>query len=54
MTLQHAKRDARYFSKKYLTFWYVRLVADNDYQPFAHDSDDDRTVACFYCGDDYE
>lgn len=38
------------YSKKYLTHWYVRDVGNNLYSPWAHSSDDEKTVACYYCG----
>lgn len=50
MKLHQARRDAKHFSQKYGTFWYVREVTPGDYQPWAHDSDDERTVATYFCG----
>ena len=53
MKLIIAKIKARRYSKKYGTFWYVRQVAPNDYQPYAHNSDDERTVATYFNGVDW-
>ena len=53
MTLTMAKAKARRYSKQYSTFWYVRQVAPNKFEPWAHSSDDERTVATFYCGNDW-
>ena len=50
MYLDQAKRLAKRYSTKYLTFWYVRQVAADQFEPYAHDSGDAATVACFYCG----
>ena len=49
-TLAHARYVARKCSTEYLTFWYVREVTPNNFHSWAHDSDDEKTVACFYCG----
>jgi hypothetical protein len=53
MTLQEAKCFALKYSKQYMTFWYVRQVQPGDFQPWAHSSDDERTVATFYCGEEW-
>lgn len=45
-----AMAQARNYSLRYCTFWYVRKESDGSYSPYAHHSDDARTVACFYCG----
>ncbi len=50
MTESQARAQARRFSRKYLTFWYVREVSPENFQPYAHSSDDAQTVACFYNG----
>ena len=51
----HTKRRADFlakeYSKKYLTFWYVREVKPGQFEPWAHDLDDGLTVSSFYCGD---
>ena len=49
-----ARAKARKYSKQYLTFWYVREVKPGDFQPYAHNSDDERTVAIFYCGKEWK
>jgi hypothetical protein len=49
-----ARAKARKYSKQYLTFWYVREVKPGDFQPYAHHSDDERTVATFYCGKEWK
>lgn len=48
--LGRAKRSARLLSRKYNTFWYVREVVPGQFEAWAHDSGDDKTVATFYCG----
>lgn len=53
MTLIMAKAKARRFSKQYGTFWYVREVAPGKFEPWAHDSDDERTVATYFNGEDW-
>lgn len=53
MTKHKARRLARKYSTKYCTFWYVRQVQPDDFQPWAHNSDDERTVATFYCGEEW-
>lgn len=53
MTLIIAKIKARRYSKRYGTFWYVRQVAPGNYQPYAHSSDDERTVATYFNGEDW-
>lgn len=50
MTLLKARISARTFSNVYNTNWFVRYMPDGTYQPWAHSSDDQRTVAMFYCG----
>ena len=42
-----AMAKARKYSKQYLTFWYVREVSPGEFAPWAHSSDDARTVATF-------
>ena len=42
---------AKEYSKKYLTFWYVREVHPGQFEPWAHSSNDAQTVSSFYCGD---
>lgn len=54
MTLTIASIQARRFSLKYATFWYVREVSPNVFEPYAHHSDDERTVATYYNGQKYE
>ena len=48
-----ARALAKRYSKKYMTFWYVRQLGDK-YEPWAHSSDDARTVATFYCGKEWK
>ena len=50
MTKIQAHIQARRYSDRYNTFWYVREVSPGVFQPYAHHSDDERTVATFYCG----
>jgi hypothetical protein len=50
MSVDQARRFARNYSSKYLTFWYVRETSPGVFQPYAHDSGDAATVATFYCG----
>ena len=50
MDIDNAKRLAKKYSNMYLTFWYVREVQPGKFEPYAHSSDDEKTVACFYCG----
>ena len=50
MTKIQARRQARRSSLCRCTFWYVREVSPGVFQPYGHHSDDDRTVAMFYCG----
>jgi len=50
MDYNTAVRLAKKYSKQYMTFWYVRKITDNDYQPWAHSSEDEATVATFYYG----
>lgn len=47
--IEAARLQALRFSSRYSTYWYVRKVADS-YEPWAHHSDDERTIAAFYCG----
>ena len=49
-----ARIQARRYSDRYNTFWYVREVSPGVFQPYAHHSDDDRTVATFYCGKEWK
>lgn len=51
-TYEGAVRDAITQSIKYGTFWHVRLL-DDGYYSYAHSSDDEKTVACFYNGQDW-
>ena len=51
LTKRQADAWAKSFSKKYLTFWYVREVKPGQFEPWAHDLDDGLTVSSFYCGD---
>jgi hypothetical protein len=44
-----AKTRAMRYSNQYGTFWYVRKV-EGGYAPWAHSSDDENTVATYYCG----
>lgn len=41
---------ARKYSIQYLTWWYVREVSSGKFEPYAHDSDDERTFRAFYNG----
>lgn len=50
MTKTQAKALAKKYSLKYMTFWYVRETKPQEFEPWAHSSDDERTVATFYCG----
>ena len=54
MTKIQARIQARRYSDRYNTFWYVREVSPGVFQPYAHNSDDDRTVATFYCGKEWK
>ena len=54
MTRSLACIKARQYSYRYSTFWYVREVSPGVFQPYAHHSDDDRTVATFYCGQEWK
>ena len=47
-----ARYLARKYSTEHLTFRYVREVTPNNFHSCEHDSDDEKTVACFYCGDE--
>jgi hypothetical protein len=49
-TLYKARLQARAYSDKYNTHWYVREVSQGVFEAWAHDSEDKRTVAKFYCG----
>ena len=51
MTKRQADILAKFYSKKYLTFWYVREVHPGQFEPWAHDLNDGLTVSSFYCGD---
>lgn len=50
--LKTARTFAKAYSRKFCTFWYVRNVGPNEYEPRAHDSGDAYTVATFYCGEE--
>ena len=54
MTKIQARIQARRYSDRYNTFWYVREVSPGVFQPYAHHSDDERTVATFYCGKEWK
>ena len=54
MNIDQARALACKYSNKYLTFWYVREVKPGVFEPYAHSSDDERTVATFYCGQEWE
>ena len=54
MTKTQARVLAKRYSKKYLTFWYVREVSPEVFEPWAHSSDDQRTVAVFHCGKEWK
>ena len=51
LTKRQADILAKSFSKKYLTFWYVRQLSPLQFEPWAHSSNDAQTVSSFYCGD---
>lgn len=50
MTRAPANSLSRKYSLKYSTFWYVREVSPGVFEPYAHSSDDARTVATYCCG----
>ena len=54
MKKSQAQAKARKYSRQYMTFWYVREVSPGQFAPWAHHSDDERTVATFYCGDEWK
>ena len=54
MPKAQARAKARRYSRQYATFWYVREVTPGVFQPYAHNSDDERTVATFYCGKEWK
>lgn len=54
MPKAQARAKARKYSRQYMTFWYVREVSPGQFAPWAHSSDDERTVATFYCGREWE
>lgn len=54
MTLTIASIKARRLSLEYGTFWYVREVSQNVFEPYAHHSDDERTVATYLNGQKIE
>ena len=54
MTKIQARIRARCYSDAYCTFWYVREVTPGVFQPYAHSSDDARTVVTFYCGKEWK
>ena len=45
-----ARIHARRYSDIYSTSWYVRYMGKGMFEAYAHSSDDNRTVAEFYCG----
>lgn len=49
-TLYRARLLARQYSDQYSTYWYVRETSAGVFEAWAHDSEDSRTVATFYCG----
>lgn len=49
-----ARVQARRYSDRYNTFWYVREVSPGVFQPYAHHTNDDSTVATFYCGKEWK
>ena len=51
LTKRQADILSKSFSKKYLTFWYVREVEPGQFEPWAHDLNDALTISSFYCGD---
>ena len=51
MTKIIASVKACRYSKHYMTFLYVREVEPGVFEPWAHSSEDGRTVAVFYCGE---
>lgn len=53
LSKMRARASARKFSRQYCTFWYVREVKPGVFEPWAHSSNDARTVASFYCGKDW-
>lgn len=52
MTLLQASIRARRFSIRY-GYWYVRLVKEGNYQPYAHSSEDSKTVRTYFNGNIY-
>lgn len=52
MTLLQAKVQAAKLSIKY-SIWYVREVSKGNYQPYAHSSEDERTVATYTNGKEF-
>lgn len=54
MSFEDACIYARRYSKKYLTFWYVREVKPGHFEPWAHSSDDEMTKKCYYCGREWK
>lgn len=54
MPKSQARAKACKYSRQYLTFWYVREVKPGEFHPYAHHSDDERTVATFYCGEEWK
>ena len=54
MKKSQAQAKARKYSRQYMTFWYVREVSPGQFAPWAHHSDDERTVATFYCGKEWK
>lgn len=49
---QSARILAKRYSLRFLTHWYVREVSKGEFEPWAHHSGDERTVAVFYCGEE--
>ena len=54
MTKTQARAKARKYSKNYGTFWYVRETKPGVFEPWAHSSDDERTVAVFFAGQEWK
>jgi len=52
MTLIQASNKAAKFSIQY-GIWYVREVSQGNFEPWAHSSDDERTVKCFMSGTEF-
>lgn len=54
MTKIQARNQARRYSDRYKTFWYVREIFPGVFQHYARHSRDDRTIATFYCGKEWK